>query len=436
MAKIIIYSSNVIGRAMAGAAIRPWEFARVLSEEHQVVLLAPAVSEVGSQPFEILALSNPKAKRHFHDADLLIAQRLTFPLALLSSYHRLNVIIDAYVPGPLELLEHFKALSPRIREKKNFSEVSNLTLSFKMADGMICASEKQRDLWIGFLMGQKSITPEFYDRDAAFRQFLDVVPFGLPEEKPRKRGKGLRERFGFSSSDRVLLWGGGIWNWFDPLSLIQAMDLIGKERSDVKLVFMGVIPPDPALPKTAMATRAIELAEELGLLNRSVFFNQEWVPYEERQDFLLDADIGVSTHFDHLETRFSFRTRLLDYLWASLPIIATEGDSFAETIERDQLGCIVPYGNVEAIAEAVLQLVNDPVYYAEVQKNVSLIREQFYWERAVAPLSEMVRRLVAAPPAKSRWRDGMNLLYFLFAKIRERGMISCLQQYVLRKPPT
>ena len=29
-----------------------------------------------------------------------------------------------------------------------------------------------------------------------------------------------------------------------------------------------------------------------------------------------EADLGVSTHREHLETHFSFRTRMLDYLWA------------------------------------------------------------------------------------------------------------------------
>ena len=54
-----------------------------------------------------------------------------------------------------------------------------------------------------------------------------------------------------------------------------------------------------------------------------------WVPYDERADFLLDADLGVSTHLEHIETAYSFRTRVLDYWWAGLPVVATDGDTFA-----------------------------------------------------------------------------------------------------------
>jgi hypothetical protein len=42
--------------------------------------------------------------------------------------------------------------------------------------------------------------------------------------------------------------------------------------------------------------------------------------------------VGVSTHRDHLETRLSFRTRMLDYIWAGLPIVCTDGDHFASLV--------------------------------------------------------------------------------------------------------
>jgi len=193
MAKVLIYSSNVIGKSMAGAAIRPWEFAKTLSEKHEVVLFSPGKSEAKPQNFSLLSVTDPAFKKHFQNADILLTQRLTFPLAALAIRNQLKIIIDAYVPGPLELLEHFKADVATDREGKIFSETSNLILSFKLADGILCASEKQRQLWIGFLLGQKIISPAFYDQDSNLQKFLSVVPFGLPStppQKKRKRNKG------------------------------------------------------------------------------------------------------------------------------------------------------------------------------------------------------------------------------------------------------
>jgi glycosyltransferase involved in cell wall biosynthesis len=304
-----------------------------------------------------------------------------------------------------------------------------------MADGILCASEKQRELWLGFLLGQKLITPTLYDQDSSLRNFLAVVPFGLPSHPPQKTGKGLKEKFGLAASDKIILWGGGIWNWFDPLSLIKAMKIVHQKRTDVKLVFMGVKPPDPSLPKTAMSAQAVELAKEIGVINQCVFFNYDWVPYEERQNFLLDADIGASTHFDHLETHFSFRTRILDYLWAELPILATQGDSFAELVERYQLGVVVPYQNEQAIAHSILHLINQPMQLQQMKQNVARMREQFYWKSVTAPLNQMTHQLSKSLTSKTMWSDGKILFTFLVTKIRERGLGSCLQQYLFRKSP-
>ena len=81
-----------------------------------------------------------------------------------------------------------------------------------------------------------------------------------------------------------------------------------------------------------MAHDALELAGSLGVLGKHVFFNENWVAHEDRANYFLDADVGVSTHLEHLETSFSFRTRLLDYIWAGLPIINSSGDAFESVI--------------------------------------------------------------------------------------------------------
>lgn len=436
MAKILIYSPNVIGKSMAGAAIRPWEFAKALAHEHQVILISPSTPQVERQEFEVLSFHDPMCKKHFKDAHILIVQRLTLSLAFLAKFYNLKIIVDAYVPGPLELLEHFKADPVPKKERKILSETSNIMFSFKMADGILCASEKQRELWLGFLLGQKLILPSLYDHDSSLRNFLAVVPFGLSSLPPRKKGKGLKERLGLKASDKVILWGGGIWNWFDPLSLIKAMKIVNQQRSDIKLVFMGVKPPDPTLPNTSMSAQSIQLAQEMGLINQCVFFNHEWVPYEERANFLLDAEIGASTHFDHLETQFAFRTRILDYLWAKLPILTTQGDSFAELVERHRLGIVVPYQNAEAIAKAILSLMNHPDQLQEIKNNIARVREQFYWTSVTAPMREMIERLNALPQSRRLWQDGKTLFSLGMAKLRARGLkeyLNSVYQHVCKR---
>ena len=150
----------------------------------------------------------------------------------------------------------------------------------------------------------------------------------MTDEPPRHTRPVLRGVVpGIGDDDKVVLWGGGIYNWFDPLTLLRAVDKLRRRLPEVRLFFLGLKHPNPQVGEMTMADDAVALAEELGLVGTNVFFNEDWVEYDDRQNYLLEADIGVSTHLDHVETEFSFRTRLLDYLWASLPIVATSGDS-------------------------------------------------------------------------------------------------------------
>ena len=73
---------------------------------------------------------------------------------------------------------------------------------------------------------------------------------------------------------------------------------------------MGLRHPNPDVPEMQMASAARVLAEELDVAGKHVFFNEGWVDYAERQNFLMEATLGVTMHFDSAETRFSFRTAL------------------------------------------------------------------------------------------------------------------------------
>ena len=91
-----------------------------------------------------------------------------------------------------------------------------------------------------------------------------------------------------------------------------------------------------------------------------MFFNAGWAPYGRRADFLLDADVAVSTHLDHIETRYSFRSRVLDYLWAGLPMVLTAGDVLADEVAEAGLGVTVPAEDDEALEEALAAVLASP----------------------------------------------------------------------------
>ncbi len=402
--KIILHCFEVVGTSMAGPAIRYWEFAKALSKRHQVVLLTPNRSDLVPEGFAMKQRTRQTLVMEMKDADVIVTQAVTHWMAWHAKRLGVKIILDAYDPMPLENLERFKSLPSHLRDHKNRQVVNGMVFSFQMADAVLCANVKQRDLWCGLLMGLQRITPSTYDADPTLKNLIDIVPFGLPSLPPRHSGNGLKKMFNLKESDKVMLWGGGVWNWFDPLTLIRAVKRLSMEDCPIHLVFMGVKHPNERMPAMKMALDSVHLAKELELLDKYVFFNYGWTPYEQRQDFLLEADIGVSTHAEHLETHYAFRTRILDYIWAGLPMIATQGDSFAHLIESCGLGVVVPYHDVEAIVQAVKHILGSESKQ-QIQKNLDKIRPQFYWEHIVEPIDRLTRYLAEQPKGSLTMRD-------------------------------
>ena len=269
---------------------------------------------------------------------------------------------------------------------------------------MLAASERQRHLYLGQLAALGRITPAVYEDDPGLRRLIDVVPFGLPSTPPRHERavvKGVVP--GIGVDDKLILWGGGLYNWFDPETLVRAVARLSSDHPDVRLFFQGTRHPNPTVPEMEVVATTRELARELGVLDRHVFLNDSWVDYADRQNYLTEADLGVSTHFDHVETEFSFRTRILDYLWAGLPMVVTAGDHFADVVEKEGLGLVVPADDVDALVEALERMLYDDALRESSAAAVARVSGASTWEVVLEPLV----RFVADPsPAADRAVSG------------------------------
>jgi glycosyltransferase involved in cell wall biosynthesis len=406
--RVLFVSAEPVGGLMAGPAIRALELAKAVAPHCRVTLAAPAPSrvegtglelvEAGLADFEALLAA---ARRH----DVVVAERL--PPQLVNYVMRLPVryVADLYNPIVVEVLEAIKGKSDRSQRILHTTTTAAAIANCAAADFLVCASEKQRDLWLGALTAHGLIDLASYRRDPSARSLVEVVPSGMPGSPPRPAPapvlKGVLP--GVSERDRVLLWGGGIWNWLDALTPIRAVErLIGAEPP-IHLVFPGLGRPTPlSTEEMAAARAAVDYARSRGLEGRRVHFGRDWVPYQERQGYLSEADLGVSAHLDHLEARFSFRTRIVDYLWARLPVVATRGDALAELIERRGLGRVVDPRDDRGFAEACLELLDDPGLRSAAVEAIEHVVPSLRWEEAARPLIDYCLNFQEIPPRPKR----------------------------------
>lgn len=394
MRRVLVITGDPIGVRMAGPAIRAWNIALELSKENDVALMTTTELEMSLiAPFALHRV-RPGQDREFAALERW-AEVIVFQGYAMSQFVALHstdriLVADIYDPIHLEMLEQGRELPAATWNLRVRNARDALNEQIALADFFLCASERQRLFHLGHLASLGRINPLTYADDPHLERLLAVVPFGLSSTPPvHSRDVLLGVLAGVEPGDRVLIWGGGLYSWFDPKTLITAVVNVARRHDGVKLFFLGT--RHPGVAEMGIVRESLDLARELGALDSSVFFNETWVEYGDRQNFLMEAAVGVSTHMSHLETTFAFRARILDYLWAGLPMIVTEGDSFAELIIAEGLGTVVPAQDVGALEAAIERTLFDRKFAVAAAAQVARVREDFYWDRVLAPLVDFVR---------------------------------------------
>ena len=392
---VLIITGDPLGQKLSGPGIRAWQMARALAPSHEVTLMTlTELGDVEHTGFDVVQVS-PGDNKAFSPweawADVIIFQGHALDLfdALQRSTKRL--IIDIYDPMHIEQLEQARHLPEDQWSAHVADATQSITDQLRRGDYFLCASERQRHFYLGQLTTLGRVTPQGYRDDPHLERLIGVVPFGIPDDDPTHDTEVLRGVVpGIGTDDLVLIWSGGLYNWFDPQTLIRAVAELARRQPRVKLFFQGTKHPHPGVPEMPIVDESKSLATELGVLDRHVFFNDSWVDYTTRHNYLLEADAGVSTHRAHLETTFSFRTRVLDYLWAKRPMVLTEGDHFAELVQREALGVVVPAGDASALADALERVLTDEAFRTQAIDNITRVRESYRWHRVLAPLLHYV----------------------------------------------
>lgn len=369
--KIVWHCEDVVGPVMAGPGIRAVELSRWVARRHQVTLVAEGAQTLAAEPFRAASDLGAALK----DAEVLVTQGFGFSLPLLMRF-RGRVVLDLYDPVQLEQLARAGA-SPTADQLVALAYLRRrLRYLISRADHVLCASRPQRALWLGWLGAVGRLSPQVLAADPEASRLLAVVPFGLPEEPPRRAGSPLRAAIGAGPGDKIALWSGGLWDWMDPALAVRAAAIARERVPSLQLALLaGSRPGAPAMDMRG-ALEAARAASEAG-----VHFLEQWLPYADRGAWLLDADFAVSAHKPSLESELAFRTRLLDCLWAALPAACTAGDVLAAEGEQQGWARTSPAGDAAAMAQSMVALC-DPAANAKAREAALAAARQRTWQRS------------------------------------------------------
>jgi glycosyltransferase involved in cell wall biosynthesis len=396
-ARVVVIATDVVGKRMAGPGLRSVKIAEQLTDVATVTL---AVSS-GDADAALLLSGQPYAIRTYGDADELVriigehdvaySQVLDRDVIRRSSAGGARFVFDLYNALPAEAIgaEAIGGFSdPEEKDAVFMNVLRQFRIALRAGAYFVTSNERQRDFWIGYALAAGALRPSTL-RGRTVDDVIGLVPFGMQDDEPVARRLALREDLGISKDDFLMLWAGGIWDWFDAETPIRAIAELRDQGRRVSLAFYGTAHPNALIGTPPAVARAQSLARRLGVLGNGVFFTEGWVPADERADYLLDADAAVSAHRPSFETRYAFRTRILDHFWARLPSIVTEGDWFADYIGENQLGIVVPCEDVDAMKDAMLRM-SRPRYNRRVGRRVDKVRDDWKWSVTTRPLRHAI----------------------------------------------
>ncbi len=306
----------------------------------------------------------------------------------LSQRDDLPVVVDLYDPFLVENMHYHRDLGLEPFR----TDHATWRLQMARGDFFLCSSEEQRLYYLGWLTALGRVNPLTLEADPTLARLIVELPFGTPRgapPEPPPRTEVLAD----VDANAPVLYFGGIYDWYDPEVVLDALPAVLECHPGVVVVY--VEHPHPELTPLSVAEKVKKRAKKQGWLGTTVRF-EPWRPFDRRFELPQVSDVAVVTHQPGLETDLSLRTRLVDLMWLGLPVVVTAGGTMARVVEEEGAGVVVPAGNPAVLAAAVCSLLADAAARSKAGSAARGWAADRSWQRVAAPLLEF---------AENPWRD-------------------------------
>jgi len=366
--RILFLTDDRLGPAMAGSALRAWELATALAAAGHEVRLAASEgsSKPNDSPVELLKVPS------WSWPEVVVAPPWSLPLRAFTGHHLL--VIDGATP----LLAELEAMpsSQEVRHRRR-TAAARVPLAAARADAVLVAGAAQHDWWRAVLYRRPEI------------EILEV-PFGIQMHDPPEEAADV---IGVPPDWSVVLWWGGVWPWLDLDTLLAARARLG--RVPVSIVVPTATRPGGSLAQFS-ANDLNRMAARYALSAPEVVPLEYWSPYDERHLILNRASVMAFLHRQSPEAELSFRTRAMDALWASTPMLLSAGGEVARLADALGWGEVVDPGSPVAVSDALARLL-EPTEQARRRAAILEHRDHWRWSRVAEPLVGALPKLGKVP---------------------------------------
>ena len=176
---------------------------------------------------------------------------------------------------------------------------------------------------------------------------IDVEGLWSARARPRSRKK-LEDEFGIASDAPLAGLVGRLVDWKGPDRFVAAAAEVARRLPSARFLLVG----DAVFGEASYVDGLKAQVRRLGLDDRVVFTGF-------REDALeITAGLDVLVHASLLPDPLP--TVLIEAMAMGVPVVASDAGGVREIVEHGKTGLLVPPGDVDALAEAVLELLSNP----------------------------------------------------------------------------
>lgn len=186
------------------------------------------------------------------------------------------------------------------------------------------------------------------------------------------RREATRRALGITGDQTLIGWAGRLDPKKNVEDFIEAAALVAARETEARFVIVGG--PDAFMPD--YADRLTALAHQRGLATKLQFLG-------DRKD--VPTLLSAFDIFVWLSRGEGMPHVIAEAGAASLPVIATPDNGALQQIEAGTSGLFVPYGDLQAVAQNIVRLINDPALRRSLGDALRRAVEARYTVEAVIP---------------------------------------------------
>jgi glycosyltransferase involved in cell wall biosynthesis len=393
----IVAPAYGIDSRMAGIGLRAWEFAQVASRELPVTIIARQRSDLCANNVSILGPDD------FSLSDLI--ERHTAFLfydmpdtRIMLAAHRAGKAIVSDCSVPIEHLEYSRIRNDRNPDCRYGELVNRFRLQALVTDRFIVRSDVYRTTLPVALSLVGRLSYEHYNRSAALDHLFSYVPIGF-------NAASAQHAAGVAPGAPMVdfTWSGGIWDFYDPVALVEAVAMLDRMGTPVTVRFMYARTEGQVLKESERLHAAVAEQEVSHLIEFAACPPRHY----ERDAVIKSGSALVCLGRRGIENFTSVRLRLRDSFLYRMPLIVDKYGATGELVRRMKIGIAVDAEDTTEIAQALLTMKTESIKVREFTKNIACARPEFEIDAAVREVTRWIRSGARAPDAGTQWQNDL-----------------------------